>query len=284
MKKRWKVFWIVCAVLAAAGLLLTAAGAALGGLSALRNAGKQAHVTWSDFERTDPEDYIPGGPEGDGIMIFKSVEDVDLNLGGLRVCALAGDVSGVMVDTSYLRSDIREAVEDSIVCEDGGRELKIDVGKRLHGWNTNDTGTLYILYTSQKPFDSFSAELSAGSLELYSLWAEELSLSVGVGQILAEYFDAEHLETECGAGRIELQNGCIRKEAEIDCKLGRILVTLAFPAVQSDYNYELSWGAGEIMVGNGSYSGLFREAEIDNGSSRQIRADCGLGSIEIRFE
>ena len=58
MKKRWKIFWIVCAVLAAAGLLLTAAGAALGGLSALRNAGKQNQVTWSDFERTDPDDYV----------------------------------------------------------------------------------------------------------------------------------------------------------------------------------------------------------------------------------
>ena len=42
MKKRWKIFWIVCAVLAAAGLLLTAAGAALGGLSALRKAGNTA--------------------------------------------------------------------------------------------------------------------------------------------------------------------------------------------------------------------------------------------------
>lgn len=283
MKKRWKVFWIVCAVLAAAGLLLTAAGAALGGLSALRNAGKQAHVTWSDFERTDPEDYIPGGPEGDGIMIFKSVEDVDLNLGGLRVCALAGDVSGIMVDTSYLRSDIREAVEDSIVCEDGGRELKIDIGKRLRGWSTNDTGTLYITY-ARMPFESFSAEIGAGSLEIRDVMAEELSLSVGAGQILAEYFDAEHLETECGAGRIEFQNGCIRKEAEIDCGLGSILLALAPPAVQSDYDYELSCGAGEVIVGNKSYGGLFREAEIDNGSSRQIRADCGLGSIEIRFE
>ena len=30
MKRRWKIFWIVCAVLAAAGLILTAAGIILG--------------------------------------------------------------------------------------------------------------------------------------------------------------------------------------------------------------------------------------------------------------
>ena len=37
MKKGWKVFWIVCAVLTATGLFMTAAGAALGGLSMLSN-------------------------------------------------------------------------------------------------------------------------------------------------------------------------------------------------------------------------------------------------------
>ena len=58
MKKRWKIFWIVCAVLAAAGLLLTAAGAALGGLSALRNAGKPERLTGKDFLRHDGSGWV----------------------------------------------------------------------------------------------------------------------------------------------------------------------------------------------------------------------------------
>ena len=37
MKKRWKIFWIVCAVLAVAGILLSVAGVALGGLTMLRS-------------------------------------------------------------------------------------------------------------------------------------------------------------------------------------------------------------------------------------------------------
>ena len=35
MKKGWKVFWIVCAVMAAAGIVMTVAGIALGGLAML---------------------------------------------------------------------------------------------------------------------------------------------------------------------------------------------------------------------------------------------------------
>lgn len=37
MRKRWKVFWIVCAVFAVTGLFLIGAGAVMGGFNALRD-------------------------------------------------------------------------------------------------------------------------------------------------------------------------------------------------------------------------------------------------------
>ena len=37
MKKGWKIFWIICAVLAAVGIFLAVAGTALGGLVMLRD-------------------------------------------------------------------------------------------------------------------------------------------------------------------------------------------------------------------------------------------------------
>ena len=282
MKKRWKIFWIVCAVLAAAGLLLTAAGAALGGLSALRNAGKPERLTGKDFHTMDLDGY--SGPQDGEFIMFDDIEDIDLNLGGLQVYVITGNVDGVGIDTSYLRSDIREKVESSIEYEEEDHELKIDIGKRLRGWSTVDTGALYIVYAPWTQFGSFSAEVSAGLLELRGLWADEVSLSVGAGQITAKFLETEHLDTECGAGSIELLGAVLTGDAEIDCKLGSIVLIMANQPVESDYDYELSCGAGEVIVGNKSYSGLFREAEIDNGSGRLIKADCGLGSIVIQFE
>ena len=44
MKKGWKVFWIVCAVMAAAGIVMTAAGIALGGAAMLSNADESGPV------------------------------------------------------------------------------------------------------------------------------------------------------------------------------------------------------------------------------------------------
>ena len=208
----------------------------------------------------DPDEY--SGPQDGELIMFDYVEDVNLNLGGLQVYVIPGNVAGVGIDTSYLRPDIREKVERSIEYEEENHELKVDIGKRLRGWSTVDTGALYILYAPWTQFGSFSAEMSAGLLELHGLWAEEVSLSVGAGQI----------------------STVLAGDAEIDCKLGSIVLTLANSVEQSNYDYELSCGAGEVTVGNKSYSGLFREAEIDNGSSRLIKADCGLGSIVIQFE
>lgn len=295
MKKGWKIFWIVCAVLAAAGLLLAAAGVALGGLGALRSSGElEVGITSGWLERLgvvhpdtdnsssdtpgEEKNHIPGG---EGMRQYDGIEEITLDLGGLAVCVTAEDTAGVQVDTTQLRSDIREKVEKFIECDDGGRELKIDIEEHLHDWNTNETGTLYITVPKEKRFESFSADIGAGALEINGLGAYELSLDVNAGQITAENFETDYLEAECGAGEIILQ-GSARKEAEIKCKLGSIMYTL--PGKQSDYDYELSWGAGEVKLGNDLYSGILREAEINNGSSRMIEADCGMGNIDIQFE
>ena len=44
MKSGWKVFWIVCAVMAAVGIVMTVAGVALGGLRMLSNTDESGPV------------------------------------------------------------------------------------------------------------------------------------------------------------------------------------------------------------------------------------------------
>ena len=49
MKKGWKIFWIICAVLAAIGIFLAVAGTALGGLALLRDEQDENIVRdWMD--------------------------------------------------------------------------------------------------------------------------------------------------------------------------------------------------------------------------------------------
>ena len=59
MKRRWKILWIVCAVLAAAGIVMVAAGIILG--APIRNTdGERKLGTWLDSIRENWTDHGNG--------------------------------------------------------------------------------------------------------------------------------------------------------------------------------------------------------------------------------
>src|SRR5699024_7751150 len=110
------------------------------------------------------------------------------------------------------------------------------------------------------------------------------SLSVGAGQITAKFLETKLLVQNCGAGVFELMGPLLPENEESDGKLERTGLSLSNNPAKSDHDKNYPCGAEEVTIGNKTDSGLFREAEIDNGSSRLIKADCGLGSIVIQFE
>ena len=107
------------------------------------------------------------------------------------------------------------------------------------------------------------------------------SLVGGAGQIIAEGFYADVLEADCGAGQISLQ-GEVLQNADLNCDIGEILFTL--PGQMETYNYELSCTAGELVVGDETYSGIRNKTRIDNSSGCLLEAECKIGRIEIAFE
>ena len=247
MKKGWKVFWIVCAVMAAAGIVMTAAGIALGGAAMLSSADESGPVhEW--LQRTgrivtentapgEPDDqpdittdsgaysggYVPGEPDGDMITAYEGIDEISMDLSGLGVIAEPTDGDDVIIDTSQLRADIREAL---VITQDGGKlEMETD-SHRGFGRNASDPGMLYISLPQGAYYNSFSADVGAGFLEMRGISAGEMEV----------------------------------------------------------YNYELSCSAGELIVGDEAYSGLRNKMKIDNGSSCLIEAECRIGRMEIMFE
>ena len=273
MKNGWKVFWIVCAVLAAVGFLMTAAGAALGGFAMLDDPGAVS-VDGGEFDGG----YVPGEPDGDMITAYEGVGAVSLDLPNLGVMVIPSDDDALLVDTSQLRKDIR----DAIVISQEGEELEVDTaGAAGHRWSGSDTGFLYICVPQGTYFDSFSADVGAGLLEMQGISAGELSLEVGAGQTIAEEFYADVLEADCGAGQMTLRGEVVRN-ADLNCDIGEVLFTL--PGETEAYNYALSCSAGELIVGDEAYSGIRNQMKIDNGSECVIDAECRIGRMEIMFE
>ena len=259
MKKGWKVFWIVCAVMAAAGIAMTVTGIALGGLAMLSNADEAGPVhDWLQRtgRRVETENTVP---DGEMITAYEGIDEISLDLSNLGIVVTPSDSEAVIVDTSQLRSDIRE---DVVISQNGGElEMETDGHSGFH-WNADDPGMLYISIPRGAYYNSFSAD-------------------VGAGQIIAEGFCTDVLEADCGAGQISLQ-GEVLRTADLNCDVGEVLFTL--PGGMEVYNYELSCSAGELIVGDEAYSGIRNDMKIDNGSSCLIEAECRIGRMEIMFE
>lgn len=278
MKKGWKVFWIVCAVMAAAGIAMTVTGIALGGLAMLSNADEAGPVhDWlqRSGRRVETENTVP---DGEMITAYEGIDEISLDLSNLGIVVTPSDSEAVIVDTSQLRSDIRE---DVVISQNGGElEMETDGHSGFH-WNADDPGMLYISIPRGAYYNSFSADVGAGLLEMEGVSAGEISLEVGAGQIIAEGFCTDVLEADCGAGQISLQ-GEVLRNADLNCDVGEVLFTL--PGGMEVYNYELSCSAGELIVGDEAYSGIRNDMKIDNGSSCLIEAECRIGRMEIMFE
>lgn len=303
MKKGWKVFWIVCAVIASVGIVMTVSGIALGGLAMLSNTDETGSVhEWlqrigrrvaTDNTALDESEdlpdimtdngdyddgYVPGEPDGNMITEYEGIDEISLDLSSLGVSVSPYDGDKVLIDTTQLRSDIRDKVT---VSQDGG-ELEVETGShhRFH-WNAGDPGMLYISIPRGEYYSSFTADVGAGLLEMEGVSAGEISLEVGAGQIIAEGFCADVLEADCGAGQISLQGETLQN-ADLNCDVGEILFTL--PGNMETYNYELSCSAGELIVGDETYSGIHNKTKIDNSSGCLLEAECKIGRIEIAFE
>ena len=220
MKKGWKVFWIVCAVMAAAGIVMTAAGIALGGAAMLSSADESGPVhEW--LQRTGrivTENTAPGEPDGDMITAYEGIDEISMDLSGLGVIAEPTDGDDVIIDTSQLRADIREAL---VITQDGGKlEMETD-SHRGFGRNASDPGMLYISLPQGAYYNSFSADVGAGFLEMRGISAGEMEvynyeLSCSAGELIVGDEAYSGLRNKM---KIDNGSSCL---IEAECRIGRM--------------------------------------------------------------
>ena len=63
--------------------------------------------------------------------------------------------------------------------------------------------------------------------------------------------------------------------------MGEAKLTLA--GAQSDYDYALDVAAGEVAVGDKTYSGLAGSFAIDNNADKKVNVVCAVGKVVLEF-
>ncbi len=161
-------------------------------------------------------------------------------------------------------------------------------------------GTIILYLPEGYRFDEVEAELGAGVLYFGSLSADKASLEVGAGEISVDSANVSDLEVSVGAGsasfaqletaKLDVEVGLgvfmagettLGREADVECSMGSVEMTLA--GREQDFNFQLECAMGSIDLGTWSYTGLGQEKDIDNGAARKIDLECSMGYIDVQF-
>lgn len=134
------------------------------------------------------------------------------------------------------------------------------------------------VYISQISAKEFELEVGAGQVTINRLVAEHSEFDIGAGEVIVEYGNVQECENNVDMGNFEY-TGLILKHGDVECNLGNAAYHLEREV--DEYNYEIECGAGNVDIGNESFSGLGREKYIDHHVQESFDIECNVGNVSI---
>lgn len=277
MKKKWKVFWITCAVSGIIGTAFLLAAFSMG-------------MTWQQIENVMPGRLSIAGfeevePDGNDTTIetydnynssalYEGINALDIELTAGKVEILTTDNSEVEIVTENISKKL------NLTYYRQGNTLVVDTGDELKGIVNQKLGTVFIYLPEDMLLEEAKISVGAGTLYVENITVSDFSVEVGAGEADVASFMAEEADIHCGAGEIVLC-GYVDEKINIECGMGNVRYNTADN--ETNYNYKLSCGVGRIECGSHSYSGIGSEQKVDNHAPKQMNIDCGIGEVTVGF-
>lgn len=305
MKNFTKIFLVIALVLILIGGTICVIGAVNGGFQVAREFGREKNL-WKDIEypnvvfevngvtqdwnenaketgRVAAEDYTDTGvPKSD-------VSDLKIEIGGAALYLLESE------DDHF---GIKQEGVGKYWCYESHGTLNVSGNRKTTVRAEEEKVYLYI--PKGMKWDNIEISVGGGVIEAGELTAEEVDLEAGAGVITIEGLSCQQIKADIGAGKATLKGieaekmelmvgvghayaeGDITKDIQIECGMGAIELALA--GGEADYNYDVDCTAGNVMVGDRSFSVLTDERKIDNDANAECRLECAMGSIQVKFE
>ena len=287
MRKISRVLLKTALVLGIAGAGLSIGGVAMGatvtGLNLSKygfkdSIKKAASFSWAESRESWDEDWDeitqlePAGTDQDKeIFETDTVSDLEISLsaGELRFQTYDGDririeVSGGKKDKVRIGTD-----DDSLILETIGRTQDREIN---------------VIYPEGLRFKETSIEVAAGTVTMCNDFrTDDLDVSVAAGEFTntEKISVADDLTIAVGTGNVELSR-LDTNSLEADCGIGNI--DLDIHGREADYNYEISCAAGNVDIGDSSYSGIGHDKNITNpNAGGDMELNCGVGNITVTF-
>lgn len=303
MKKFTKISLIIAAVCAGLGIVFCGIGSVLGAsFSNVKQMADEGDLDVGNWHFGDGVYYAnSSGEDGaydknvtESIAIGK-IKNFELELDAVDVnFELSDQAQEITVELNY-------GYQKYFSCETKEDTLYVKYNRK-HKLGSGDA-EITIIVPKVMELESITIDSGAGDVEFigsgFSL--KNLVISTGAGDLTAHELNvSELLEVEGGAGNIEVEQGTFGKvhvetgagdcylsgtvngDIELETRAGDS--DLELKGKESDFNYDLSTGVGEIVIGNTEYNGLSNSKEIKNeGAQKCISITSGVGEVEITF-
>lgn len=295
MKKATRFFvfgGLIC--LLAGGVIMLVTGC-IGGIDMLHDIATKYSFHGPDFVYNFGDDDDFG--EFDVIMSDERIDvsaneihSVRIEAEGMTLCMAQGNTSDIVLSTSNGFGM--------------GAEYHIENGTLFIKSNDNFisfSGDVIVFIPGDLLLKQLEIKAGAGEVEVNEIHAEEMRLDIGACTTSLKNVSADNMIINVGAGEVDLEGaeiadtitarvgmgeidfeGIVGGNIDLDCGMGNVEFHNRGKAYD-DYNYNVKCGAGNVEVGDFSYSGLSTWKKIDNGSTKTMEIDCGMGNVEISF-
>lgn len=191
----------------------------------------------------------------------------------------AGTLNIFYDDVSDIQIIQKNVLDFSVQSEEEEQWLYIEGNKYVKD-AASDVELTVILPKNSK-LKEFDLEFGAGVANLSDLQADEVSIEVGAGVINLSGIEAGTMALEVGTGELVAKNTSVQT---LDVETGLGEADIEISGAETDYNYDIACGMGDVTVGEVSYAGMGTEQNVTNSSAgRYMDIACGMGAVNVHF-
>lgn len=210
------------------------------------------------------------------------------------------------MDDDNIRVELNRGKLSYYTCLLDGDTLKVKYNGNHHNQlkdYVRGTTRITVSIPKEMRFETLNLNIGAADadFEMLDITCNQLFIDVGAGSVSADSFVVDgQMEITIGAGDVDIEDGTYQ-DVKLDVGVGEMSLggkvngnitghsgmgslDLELRGNETDYNYDLSCGLGELEVNGTSYSSISGSRKVSNqGAIGTIRLDCGMGNIDLEI-
>ena len=249
-------------------------------------------------DEDDMDDFESLATIGSGEAALSEVKNIKMNIDAAEVKIVNAE------DSDKITVELKKGNEKYLTCKMEDATFSINYNEKKKVGIGYKGAKILVHVPKQAVFSDVTMKVGAADVEMdvADLTCENLTLDVGAGNFEADGFTVNQtLNASIGAGNLEIDGGTYQ-DVEMNCGVGNLEfaggvngnltgecgmgnVTLDLKGTETDYDYKLACGMGQIAINGTTYSAISGNKTITNENIiGTIDLDCGMGQITCNIQ